>query len=107
GRRRTPGAASSTRSSARDPAARLAASGVAYGSRASFLCARTADTTERGGQKIVLQCQLADLRLHILDTGTLGFPFLRRAQEHPQRPVQQLRLPLHDLTNVDIVFLGQ
>src|SRR5439155_21807186 len=97
----------STRSSAREPAARLAASAGAYASSRSFLCARTVDATERAGQKIILQRQLANLRLHVLDARTVGFPLLGRGQEHPHRPVQQLRLPLHDLTGMDVELLGE
>ena len=63
------------------------------GSRRSFLCARIVDATERAGQKIVLQGQLADLRLHVLDTGTLVTPVSPPASGTPPapRPVQQLR----------------
>ena len=55
----------------------------------------------------VLQCQLADLGLHILHTGTLRLALLCRAQEYPHRPVQQLRLPLQDLAGMHIKLLGE
>src|SRR2546421_97115 len=74
---------------------------------ARWCCACAVDATERAGQKIILQRQLADLRLHILHTRALRLSFLRRRQEHAHRTVEQLRLPLHDLTGMDIELLRQ
>jgi hypothetical protein len=73
----------------------------------SFLCARTVDATERVGQKIILQCQLPDLRLHVLDAWTRRLAPLRRGEEHRQSASQQLRLPLRDLVGMYIKLLGQ
>ena len=66
------------------------------------VCARTVDTTERAGQKIILRGQLANLGLHVLDARTLRLALLSRRQEHPHRPFEQLRLPLRDLVGVHI-----
>ena len=59
-------AAGSTRSSAKGPATPPGDSPVDHEQIQSSLCARTVDTTERAGQKIILQRELADLRLHVL-----------------------------------------
>src|SRR5450755_1945943 len=58
--------------------------------------------------KIVFQRQLANLGLHVLRARTL-FPaaLLGRRQEHPDRTLQQLRLPLRDLAAVHVVLLDQ
>jgi hypothetical protein len=64
-------------------AAKLFASTPAYSQQETivvpFLCARTLDATERAGPKIILQCQLADLGLHVLHArSATGFALLCR-----------------------------
>ena len=67
---------------------------------------RIADATERAGQKIILQRQLADLRMQRLDIGTV-LALLGRSREDFRGAVQQLGLPLRDLVRMHIEPLRQ
>src|SRR5208283_2777575 len=99
-------AAGSTPPSATTPAIAPAAGSASRVRRRSSLCARIADATERAGQKIILQRQLANLGVQRLDVRTM-LPLLRRGREHLCCPLQQLRLPLRYLVRMDIEPFSQ
>src|SRR5208283_5554960 len=99
-------AAGSTPPSATTPAIAPAAGSASRVRRRSSLCARIADATERAGQKIILQRQLANLGVQRLDVRTM-LPLLRRGGKYLSGALQQLGSPLADLVGVDLELLGK
>ena len=60
--------------------------------------------TERAGQKINLQCLLADLCMQFLQIWR-GRLFLSCRREHAGSVLKQLRLPLRDLIRMNVELL--